>query len=67
MLARDTFTLVVQVNGRVRAKIEAESGLDDDELLALARADAHVSEQLDGRDVIKEIVVPGRLVNLVVR
>jgi leucyl-tRNA synthetase len=67
MLSKDTFTLVVQVNGKVRAKIEAESGLAEDELLALARADAHVNEQLDGKDVIKEIVVPGRLVNIVVR
>jgi leucyl-tRNA synthetase len=67
MLSKDSFTLVVQVNGKVRAKIEAESGLADEELLALARADAHVNEQLDGKEVIKEIVVPGRLVNIVVR
>ncbi len=67
LLSKDTFTLVVQVNGKVRAKIEAESGLAEEELLALARADAHVNEQLDGRDVVKEIVVPERLVNIVVR
>ena len=58
---------MVQVNGKVRAKIEAESGLAEEELLALARADAHVNEQLDGKDVVKEIVVPERLVNIVVR
>jgi leucyl-tRNA synthetase len=66
LLSHDTFTLVVQVNGKVRAKIEAPSGAEEAELLALARADAHVSGLVDGKQVVKQIVVPGRLVNIVV-
>jgi leucyl-tRNA synthetase len=67
LLSHDTFTLVVQVNGKVRAKIEAASGAGEAELLELARADERVGETIDGKQVVKEIVVPGRLVNIVVR
>jgi leucyl-tRNA synthetase len=67
LLSRDTFTLVVQVNGKVRAKIPAPSDADRDALLELARGDERVAAQLDGTEVVKEIVVPGRLVNIVAR
>lgn len=67
LLSHDTFTLVVQVNGKVRAKIEAASGADEAELLELAQVDPHVAAHLDGKQVVKEIVIPGRLVNIVVR
>ena len=67
LLTHDTFTLVVQVNGRRRDQIEAASGASEDELLALARASDNVRRHLDGKEVVKEIVVPGKLVNLVVR
>ncbi len=67
LLSHETFTLIVQVNGKVRAKLEAASDLGDEELLALARAEQRVIEQIDGGQVVKEIVVPGRLVNIVVR
>ncbi len=67
LLSRESFTLVVQVNGKVRAKIEAEAGAAEEELLSLARADERVAGQIDGKQVVKEIVVPGRLVNIVAR
>ncbi len=67
LLAHDTFTLVVQVNGKVRAKLEVPSGAPEAELLELAKADEHVSAHLDGVTIVKEIVVPGKLVNLVAR
>ncbi|MGB3097986.1 MAG: class I tRNA ligase family protein, partial [Solirubrobacterales bacterium] len=67
LLSRDTFTLVIQVNGKVRAKLEADSGLEGEELLALARAEEQVASHLDDKEIVKEIVVPGRLVNIVVR
>jgi leucyl-tRNA synthetase len=68
LLVSDTFTLVVQVNGKLRARVEAETGASDEELLRLARESEAVRRQLDGKEVIKEIVVPARkLVNLVVR
>jgi leucyl-tRNA synthetase len=67
LLARDTFTLVVQVNGKLRDRIEAGSDASKEELLGLARESERVRQHLDGREVVKEIVVPGKLVNLVVR
>jgi leucyl-tRNA synthetase len=67
LLRRDTVTLVVQVNGKLRDRIEVGADAPEDELLALARESENVKRQLDGRQVVKEIVVPGKLVNLVVR
>ena len=67
LLEHDTFTLVVQVNGKRRDQIEAAAGAGEQELLELARASENVRRHLDGREVVKEIVVPGKLVNLVVR
>ncbi len=67
LLARDTFTLVVQVNGKRRDQIEAEANAGEEELLELARASENVRRHIDGKQVVKEIVIPGKLVNLVVR
>jgi leucyl-tRNA synthetase len=66
LLERETFELVVQVNGRVRGRIEVPAGLSDDELVARAKELPGVRARLDGREVLKAIVVPGRLVNFVV-
>jgi leucyl-tRNA synthetase len=67
LLASETVTLVVQVNGKLRDRIEAAADAPEDELLALARASEKVSRFLDGKEVVKEVVVPDKLVNLVVR
>src|SRR5437763_1881991 len=67
LLERETYMLVVQVNGKLRDRIEVESDTPDDQLLELARASENVQRHLDGKAIVKEIVVPGRLVNLVVR
>jgi leucyl-tRNA synthetase len=67
LLASDTVTLVVQVNGKLRDRIEAAADAPESELLALARQSEKVRRHLDGKEVVKEVVVPGKLVNLVVR
>jgi leucyl-tRNA synthetase len=67
LLASDTVTLIVQVNGKLRDRIEAPSEAPQEQLLELARASEKVSTHLEGKEVVKEIVVPGKLVNLVVR
>jgi leucyl-tRNA synthetase len=67
MLVSDTVTLVVQVNGKLRARIEASAEAPQDELLTLAKGNENVSKYLDGKQIVKEIVVPGKLVNLVAR
>ncbi|MEA2139805.1 MAG: leucyl-tRNA synthetase, partial [Solirubrobacteraceae bacterium] len=66
-LEADTFELVCQINGKVRDRVPAPTGASRDELLALARASAKMQAYVDGHDVVKEIVVPDKLVNLVVR
>ena len=67
MLESDTFTLVVQVNGRLRARVEAAVDAPEEELVRLARSTDAVKRHLDGKEIVKEVVVPGKLVNLVVR
>ncbi|HEX6204865.1 MAG TPA: leucine--tRNA ligase [Solirubrobacterales bacterium] len=67
LLVSDTVTLVVQVNGKLRDRIEAPAEASKEELLQLARESEKVANHLDGRQIVKEIVVPGKLVNLVVR
>jgi leucyl-tRNA synthetase len=66
-LVADEITLVVQVNGKVRDKITAAADAGEDELLALARSSQKVAGHIDGKEIVKEIVVPGKLVNLVAR
>jgi leucyl-tRNA synthetase len=66
LLERDTVELVVQVNGKLRDRVQAPASASREELEALARTPRIVS-QLDGKDVVKVIAVPGKLVNFVVR
>jgi leucyl-tRNA synthetase len=66
LLERDTFELVVQVNGRVRDRAVVPVGLDEEELIARAKELPRVRAHINGKELKKAIVVPGRLVNLVV-
>ncbi len=63
----DTFTLVVQVNGKIKDKIEAEQGISADDAFKLAVESDRVSAELTGKNVVKKIYVPNRLLNLVVK
>jgi len=65
-LVRDTVALVVQVNGRKRAMIEVAAGAGQEQIERAALANEHVARLLEGKQVRKTIVVPGRLVNVVV-
>jgi leucyl-tRNA synthetase len=65
-LRRETFELVIQVNGRVRDRVQASTEESEDELVARAKASERVQAQLDGKEIRQAIVVPGKLVNLVV-
>ena len=67
LLARDTVKLVVQVNGKVRDSIEVAAGTAEDEVKRAALERPNVQRHLDGKQVVREVVVPGRLVNFVVR
>jgi leucyl-tRNA synthetase len=66
-LESDTYELVCQVNGKVRDRVQASAEATPDALKDLCRAAPNVRAHVDGKQVVKEIVVPGKLVNLVVR
>ena len=67
MLIADTFELVCQVNGKVRDRVIAPSGAARDELERLALDSRGVRAHVDGHEIARVIVVPGKLVNVVVR
>jgi leucyl-tRNA synthetase len=67
MLQADTFELVCQVNGKVRDRVPAPTGAPREELEQLALAAPGVQAHLNGHQVVKVIVVPDKLVNIVVR
>jgi leucyl-tRNA synthetase len=65
-LAVDAITLVVQVNGKIRARIGAAPGIGETEALELALLDPNVRAHIDGKSIRKQVYVPDKLVNLVV-
>ncbi len=67
LLVRDQVTLVVQVNGKVRDRFDAAAGLEDDAVRALVRDRPKVIAALEGKEIIRDVVVPDRLVNFVVK
>jgi leucyl-tRNA synthetase len=66
LLEQETFELVVQVNGRVRGRIEVPADLSEDELVERAKELPRVRSHLNDKEIRKTVVVPRRLVNLVV-
>lgn len=66
-LVLDSVTIVVQVNGKVRHKIDLPAGLPKDELKEKALSEAAVQKWIEGKEIVKVIVVPDRLVNVVVK
>lgn len=67
VLVSDTVEIPVQIGGKLRAKIEVPADADQAATLALVKADPRVAELIAGKTLVKEVVVPGRLVNLVVK
>jgi leucyl-tRNA synthetase len=67
MLEREEYELVCQVNGKLRDRVQAPSDAGVEQLKALCLAAPNVQAHIDGCEIVKEVVVPGRLVNLVVR
>ncbi len=60
-------TLVVQVNGRVRGRLSLARGASESEAMALARTDERIGAWVDGKEILRTVFVPDRLLNLVVR
>ena len=63
----DTVEIVVQVNGKIKAKLNVSVDATKEEILELAKADEKVANAVNGMNIIKEIVVPKKLVNIVVK
>ena len=63
----DTVEIVVQVNGKIKAKLNIPTDAQKEEILNLAKSDENVKKAIEGMNIIKEIVVPKKLVNLVVK
>ncbi|MEL7496730.1 MAG: leucine--tRNA ligase [Planctomycetota bacterium] len=57
----------IQIMGKLRAKIKIARGTSKDDMLSMAKAEPRIAELIDGKQVVKEIVVPDKLVNLVVK
>lgn len=63
----ETIEIAVQVNGRIKAKINIAPDAEQADVLAQAKADKSVAQAVDGRNIVKEIYVKGRIVNIVVK
>jgi leucyl-tRNA synthetase len=66
LLVEDTITCVVQINGKVRDRIDVPSGIAEAELLDLVRSSPRVVSLVDGREVTRTVVRAPKLVNLIV-
>ncbi len=63
----DEIEIPVQINGKLRARVLAAAETSTEDLKAMALADGKVKEYTDGKEIVKIIVVPNRLVNIVVK
>ena len=63
----DTVEMPVQINGKVRSLINVANGASKDEILSAAKADEKIASAIYGKTIVKEIVVPGKIINIVVK
>ena len=63
----DTIEIVAQVNGKVKTKLVIAAASEKDEVIAAAKSDAKLIEAITGKTIVKEVYVPGKLVNFVVK
>ncbi len=63
----DTIEIVAQVNGKIKAKLTIAADAAQDEVLAMAKSEPKVAEAVEGKSIVKEIYIKGRLVNIVVK
>ena len=66
-MARDTIELPVQVNGRLRATVTLPRDVSREDALKAALADERIAQAVAGKNVVKNIVVPGKIINIVVK
>ena len=66
-IKNDSYEMVVQINGKVRGKIEVDSSLNENEMIDIAKTIPNVKINLENKKIIKVITVPKKLVNIVIR
>ena len=66
-LVEDVIEIVVQVNGKVKAKLNISADADKDTVVSLAKSENNIASIIDGKTIVKEIYVPKKLVNIVVK
>ncbi|MEI7838362.1 MAG: class I tRNA ligase family protein, partial [bacterium] len=66
-LVSDSMEIVVQVNGKVRAKLELSTGINEDKIFEAVMQNPRINELLASKELIKKIYIPGKLVSLVVK
>ena len=67
LLKTDEIQIIVQVNGKLRGKIKVSANSEKDEILAIARAEDNVSKFLQDKEILKEIFIPNKFINFVVK
>jgi leucyl-tRNA synthetase len=60
-------TIAIQVNGKLRSNIEIDANAEESDVLQLAKENDRIDNYIAGKELIKEIYVPGRLINFVVK
>ena len=65
--AEDEITIVVQINGKVRDRFVAPASIDNETAIATAKSSEGIAKFVEDKTIVKEIYIPGKLVNLVVR
>jgi leucyl-tRNA synthetase len=65
--ADEEVEVVVQINGKVRGKVSLPVDLSREEAIAIAKADERIAAALEGKTIVKEIAVPNKIVNIVVK
>jgi len=67
LMKEDVATVVVQVNGKLRGQVEVPSGASEEQVFAAVAANDGVQKWLAGKEIVKRVYIPGKLVNLVIR
>ena len=62
-----TVEIVIQINGKVRTKMDIPSDMSKDGMIELASRDETITALTEGREIVKIVAVPGRLINIVVK
>jgi len=66
-IEKQTMKIAIQVNGKLRDAVEVDKSISKDDMLVFAKSTEKIKIQLEGKNIVKEIVVPGRLINIVVK